>query len=465
MAIGATAVFEVRATGSDSNGGLFIPGSSGTDYSQQAAAQYSLTGLTSAGAGSVILTASASADMPGNGYVQTGGVNFTTGTYQIISVVVGVSITVDRAVTTGVGSAGTAEIGGAKLTMETVLNNLAVAGNTIYWLTTTRTVTSAITITADGTVDARIFVIAYTSDRSRYSIDRDSVEITSVTNSSGLFSFNGASYLVFRNIEFTHTAATRGVGWSNVTAQSNPLFGEQLTFDGCLNSVLSSTTTATSFSVTLYDCELKNSTASSVAFTSTATDGTFTMYGGSIHDSASNGITRVAPSVTILRVLVHSNVTGINNTSTTGSAGNLIIQGCTIAMNSADGINIAITSGSFVLFTFTDNIVYGSGDYGIDCATAGRSVSGWRVIANNALGGNTAGNLRNWDQGENFVTLSADPFTNSGADDYTLNNTAGAGALCRNAGTGNVSLGALEPVASGGSGLVGRLVNSNNLVG
>ena len=47
----------------------------------------------------------------------TGGTNFTTGHYQIISVVVGVSVTVDRNCTTAAGAAGTANIGGAKQTI------------------------------------------------------------------------------------------------------------------------------------------------------------------------------------------------------------------------------------------------------------------------------------------------------------------------------------------------------------
>lgn len=49
------------------------------------------------------------------------------------------------------------------------------------------------------------------------------------------------------------------------------------------------------------------------------------------------------------------------------------------------------------------------------------------------------------------ISLSGDPFTNSGAGDFTLNNTSGAGALCRNAsefwGTGG-DLGAVQTLIS-----------------
>lgn len=83
------------------------------DYSQQTTVQNSLTSLTTAAANAVILTASATVAMIGNGIVITGGTNFTTGYYQINSVSAGVSITVDRTCTSAAGVSGTAGVGGA----------------------------------------------------------------------------------------------------------------------------------------------------------------------------------------------------------------------------------------------------------------------------------------------------------------------------------------------------------------
>lgn len=115
MAIGATAVWEIRttATAGNVNGGFYIPGSGTPDYSQQPAAQYALTSVGAAGAGAVLTHASASADMVGNGLKVVSGTNLTVGWYEIISVVAGVSITVDRAVSTGVSANGVINIGGA----------------------------------------------------------------------------------------------------------------------------------------------------------------------------------------------------------------------------------------------------------------------------------------------------------------------------------------------------------------
>jgi hypothetical protein len=114
-------VFEIRAsaTSGNVNGGFFVTGASGTDYSQQNAAQYALTGVTSAGAGNTILTASAAADMVGNGIRTVSGTNFTNNSwFEITSVVAGVSITCSTnqagtSICTGVGSNGVMNIGGA----------------------------------------------------------------------------------------------------------------------------------------------------------------------------------------------------------------------------------------------------------------------------------------------------------------------------------------------------------------
>lgn len=115
MAISAASVWEVRssATSGNVNGGFFVSGASGTDYSQQDAAQYSTSTATTSGAGAVILWAAAAADMVGNGLKIASGTNFTAGWYEIISVSAGVSVTVDRNCCTGAGSNGVIKVGGA----------------------------------------------------------------------------------------------------------------------------------------------------------------------------------------------------------------------------------------------------------------------------------------------------------------------------------------------------------------
>ena len=99
MALSANTVFEVEYAGADSNGGGFVTGSGGTDYSQQSAAQGSGTNLT--------VDSSSNTKVNPDGYTvvagdvgnliqitSTGsGSAFTTGVYQITAASTGTSST------------------------------------------------------------------------------------------------------------------------------------------------------------------------------------------------------------------------------------------------------------------------------------------------------------------------------------------------------------------------------------
>lgn len=73
-----------------------------------------LTGITTAGAGAILLTASATPSMKGKVVKLISGTNFTVGIYVVSSVVDGVSLTLDRAAATGVGANGVILIGVGK---------------------------------------------------------------------------------------------------------------------------------------------------------------------------------------------------------------------------------------------------------------------------------------------------------------------------------------------------------------
>lgn len=146
--LSANTFWRVFVGGSDTNGGGFVTGALGTDYSQQNSPQYSLTGLTSSGAGNVLLYASASADMVGNIAYCSAGTNANTATwYQITSVSVGVSITFSTnlagtSIATGAASGVAISIGGALgspgilTTLMTVSNMQAGIKAGTYTLTT-----------------------------------------------------------------------------------------------------------------------------------------------------------------------------------------------------------------------------------------------------------------------------------------------------------------------------------------
>ncbi len=170
MAFPATCVAEIRsgATAANANGGVWDTAGTGTDWSKQLAAQYNLTGGTSSGAGSVILHASASTDMPGNGLRLVSGTNATASWYVILSVVAGVSITVDRACTTGVGASIVFNIGGAwslqNANDSTVLSLLA-AGNKVWILNGTYTLTGTLTLSNPANITQEISFEGYAATR------------------------------------------------------------------------------------------------------------------------------------------------------------------------------------------------------------------------------------------------------------------------------------------------------------
>ena len=170
MAMSSAIVYEIRttATASNANGGGFKTGASGTDFSQQDAAQYNLTGVTTAAADAILLSASAAADMVGNVAHITSGTNFTVGWYEIISVVAGVSITLDRNCTSAAGAGGVVNIGGAMSLASTLDDDLfeaAVAGNIFYVKAGTYTFGEAISVGAAGGASNPIKIIGYSTTR------------------------------------------------------------------------------------------------------------------------------------------------------------------------------------------------------------------------------------------------------------------------------------------------------------
>lgn len=184
MALASTTVWECRqqATAANVNGGGFNPantgnsGGPGTDWSQQLAAQYNLTGGTAAGIGTTLAYAAASVDMCGNIAHLVSGTNCTTGLYEVVSVVVGVSITLDRNCTTGATANAAVNIGGAMslqsasgFTDQNFFNSL-VAGNKVYILggnsNNVYTLNAQLNMNvATGTATANIAIEGYASTR------------------------------------------------------------------------------------------------------------------------------------------------------------------------------------------------------------------------------------------------------------------------------------------------------------
>lgn len=111
-----------------------------------------------------------------------------------------------------------------------------------------------------------------------------------------------------------------------------------------------------------------------------------------------------------------------------GALGHCLLLGCSIYGNGGDGVDAS--NGSYESGSVLNCVIYGNGGYGINW---GFSIPQLANLNYNALGSNTSGDYHNVSAGPNDVSLSGNPFTNVGTGDYSLNNTAGAGAACRSA--------------------------------
>jgi hypothetical protein len=446
MSLPAATVWEVRpGAGSDSNGGGFVAGASGTDYSQQNSAQYSGTDLVQSG--STVSSAShsfVSADV-GNLINIASGSGFTAGFYQIVSVSAGAA-TLDRSPGTS-GTGGNYAVGGALANLSSVIARVlysqanGVNGNTVYLKASGTTTLTSTILNYDVLI---MTIIGYTSSRT----DNGQATITSATNSVNLLTLgNNAATWILRNLKFTHTAATRGVGITGIGNLFYYLVLDNCVFDGCLiayDGGYPFVFASTAYHFTAINCEFKNATSYGLRFynlTSVRFVGCF------IHNNSGDGIningTGSAGTVELLYSVVRANG-GSGIYDFTDGQGNtapdIAIINSAILANTGDGVKMFGTGSNYGQQLHLQNsIIYGNGGYGLDFA-APLNI----VVApgrNNAFGSNTSGARNNYPTLQGDIALSADPFTNQSAADFTLNNTGGGGADCQAAGFQSTLLG------------------------
>lgn len=436
MALPAATVWEVRpATGSDSNGGGFVAGASGTDYSQQAAAQVAYTDLVIDATTNTNVTSALNpfgATDVGNVVNVTSGTGFTTGRYQVVSVS-GVIATLDRAVGTTSSTGGHGNLGGA---LATVAAAPFVGGNTVY-LMGTLTVTAALTLSISATTSVGpITFNGYSTTRN----DGTRATWTTATNSVNLIEFTACQGYLFKNIEFSSTAVTPGDGFhAKTTNNSGGIWIDNCLIHGFSHGINGNFAVDWSFSsLVVSRSRIYSCTAQGVI-----NQGAQVFAGCYIHDNTGDGIQITnqagARGMTVVwRCVIKSNGgKGINDTvdipmnpAGAGAAAFTVVLESDVLNNTGDNIAVirSINAGALVLF---NSIIDSAGGYGVNFDEVGFCFAALGAIAWRA---NTTADVRNIPKSSSDVTLTGDPFTSRSTDDFTLNATAGAGAACKSIG-------------------------------
>lgn len=384
MALSASMVWEARttATAANANGGGFKTGATGTDYSQQNAAQYSLTGVTTAAADAILLHASAAADMVGNIAFISAGTNFTVGRYEILSVVVGVSITLDRTATSAAGAAGVVAIGGALSlgsTDDTIFETL-VTGNKLWIKNGTYTIGGTVSIAGAGTTTIPITVEGYATARG----DAPTGSTRPIFDcGAAAFTF-GSSYTV-KNMQFTGSAANVVIG------------GTVNRFADCKFTNTSTTTTRValfaSTSTLMTRCE-----AVSYRGTAVSTNGAIYVEGCYFHDSDIGLLSSTTSGGTLINSLIANNVTyGLR---LSGANAHFFIGGNTFYGNESKiGTGISFITGNLYHYIL-NNIIYG---FATGVAHADSQSIGYD--SGNNYFNNTA-DVSNWTKGTGALALT-----------------------------------------------------------
>lgn len=314
----------------------------------------------------------------------------------------------------------------------TAIAAISGGGNVIYVQNagSNYTLTSSISLSAalkGDTTNGRNRIEGYTTSPGA----RDGRPvITSATNSVNLFTLNDNDYWEFRHLKLTHTAGTRASAFNGGTSNSTPIYVVDCICDGCLALFTGGNLQA----IILEGVEVLNASSSVSAINNTtASFNTLTMFGCDIHDNSCDGLrSNQALTLNCDWCIFDTNTIGINYTGTTTNV-TIKLRNCLIVDNTGDGVKVAATSGTVIVWELANNIIFNNGGYGIENldeqVTADLNAT---INRNNAFGGpNTSGNYTGLAAGYGEITLSGDPFANKASRDFTPDTTSGEGLALR----------------------------------
>jgi len=437
MALTDNTVWEIRTSGADTNGGGFLSGATGTDRSQQDAAFavlsaasviHSTTTQINVSVGDFTVSA---ADV-GNILQITGG-TATAGFYQITVIdVPNNRWTLDRSA----GTAGQTVVGamGGALASVSKIGAVAVTRNIIWVKAGTYTITSATINVAGGTFSNSTQIMIEGYNATRGDLGTRPLFLASGIATFTFFSLAGSSATI-SNIEMDGAglASSRGTNSVAIVYRCKVSNCTNAAYQGASgNLVIDSIATGCSTQIPFQGGDYINCIA---------------------HDNTVTGFSLSAAGHTAIRCISESN-------STAGSDGFILsaskagCYNCVAYNNARDGFRVTGASNALDNNIAESNVGSGFLVNNVDSI----------FLRNNATYGNsTAFSLGTgkFVSNVNSVAGVTSFFTNAAGQDFTLNNTASAGALARAAGypgaliiggTGYLDIGALQHQDTGGAG-------------
>jgi hypothetical protein len=341
----------------------------------------------------------------------------------------------DRAVGTLGSTGGSGKLGGALANSDTIAGSVLANQNTVWIKTGTYNITTSFHISNTYQI------IGYGSSHG----DNGTAPTLNMTASSTQI-VNGWSngQHVLHNLNLTTSAATKT---SAIGGSASVIVISRCTITGFTSAMGGGGGT-----LVVRDSLILNSTSVGLTATNFLISNSVISGSGGAQLQTSGGQSLIVRSLIVDGAAEGFKATGVGCVIT-------LIQS-TIANNA--GSAVRLQSATSVSVFLESNIIFGNGGYGVENDST--QPLGLIAYANygNALGSNTSGSYLRVPAGSADVALTANPFTNSGSGDYSLNNTAGGGAACKGVGypgafpngttTGTLDMGAVQTGSCGGGG-------------
>jgi hypothetical protein len=387
----------------------------GIDYSQQNAAQVTYSDFV-IGATNTTGTSAANPLTPalvGNVVNFTAGTGFTVQRAEILGVTAAGVATFDRALGTANSTGGTGYLGGA-IAHPSTIAGVAVGGNVAFvWANAGAAV---FTFTSSLTFSQSIFhMIGYDTTRTLANADANRPIFRAGANSLTLFNCN--SQHRFANLVFDNPSAFTG------------LIGLQIGGNGVIHRC--KFTSYQNWAVQLgggsmaVDCEFVTCGSSNITVYMNGSSQCIRCIAKGCTSTGQGVFFMSATGCSLIDCISHGAV------GTAAFSGSGYYQGC-VAYGGTTNANAHgfVNGGSGIAF-YERCVSYGNAGWGFTSS----SVIRYNRLSRCFAGGNAAGNVNPavvaTDQLESVVVLTGDPFTNAAAYDFSLNNTAGAGAACK----------------------------------